>query len=244
MKEELVYGINTITGLLENKPELIKEIFCTDTNDNRKQKIVKLAAKNNIAIQKINKSRIDSWLENSNHQGIVAKIKSSGFLSEEEFFAKFNFNPKSLFLILDGIQDPQNFGAILRTANAAGVDAVIITKDNSVKITPVVRKIASGAAEITSIVQVKNLARFMKKIKQEGVWIVGTTLENSQPIYEIDLSASPVALVVGAEGTGIRDLTKQNCDFLAHIPMYGVMESLNVSVATGICLFEISRKKH
>jgi 23S rRNA (guanosine2251-2'-O)-methyltransferase len=146
-------------------------------------------------------------------------------------------------LVLDVIQDPHNFGAILRTAEAFSVDAVIITKDNSVKVTETVRKVASGAAEIIPIVEVTNLSRFLQTLKDKGVWIVGSILDiNAQSLYKLDLTM-PIALIVGSEGQGIKQLTVKNCDFLAYIPLSGSIESLNVSVATGILLAEVQRQR-
>lgn len=145
-------------------------------------------------------------------------------------------------LILDCIQDPHNLGACLRSANGAGVHAVVMPKDRSVSITEVVRRVACGAAEKTPVIQVTNLARFMKQIQEKGVWIVGTHLSASRSVFESKLTG-PLALVVGSEGEGIRRLTADTCDDLIRIPMHGSVESLNVSVATGICLFEAVRQR-
>ena len=140
------------------------------------------------------------------------------------------------------MQDPHNLGACLRTADAAGVTAVIIPRDNSVGITPVVRKVSSGAADTVPVVRVANLARTMRELQELGVWIVGTAAETEQLIYEIDLNG-PLAIVLGAEGEGMRELTRKHCDFLAKLPMLGTVSSLNVSVACGICLFEALRQR-
>jgi 23S rRNA (guanosine2251-2'-O)-methyltransferase len=147
-----------------------------------------------------------------------------------------------LLLILDCIQDPHNLGACLRSANGAGVHAVITPKDRSVSITEVVRRVACGAAEKTPLVQVTNLARTMKELQQKGVWIVGTNLSATRSVFDSKLTG-PLALVVGSEGEGIRRLTSDTCDELIRIPMHGTVESLNVSVATGICLFEAVRQR-
>ncbi len=145
-------------------------------------------------------------------------------------------------LILDCIQDPHNLGACLRSANGAGVHAVVTPKDRSVSITEVVRRVACGAAEKTPLVQVTNLARFMMELQQKGVWIVGTHLSASKSVFDSKLTG-PLALVVGSEGEGIRRLTADTCDELISIPMQGTVESLNVSVATGVCLFEAVRQR-
>lgn len=148
-----------------------------------------------------------------------------------------------LFLVLDHIQDPHNFGACLRTADAAGVQGVILTKDQSVGITPVVAKVASGAAESMPVYQVTNLARALTWLKEAGIWVVGAAGEAARTVYESDLNR-PLALVMGAEGKGLRRLTRDTCDYLVRIPMAGQVESLNVSVATGVLLFEAVRQRH
>ena len=148
-----------------------------------------------------------------------------------------------LVLVLDCVQDPHNLGACLRTADAAGVTAVILPKDKSAPITDTVSRVACGAAERLPIIRVTNLARAMEKLKELGVWLVGTADEATQSIYEIDLKG-PIGLVMGAEGAGMRRLTGERCDFLAKVPMFGKVECLNVSVATGVCLFEAVRQRH
>lgn len=145
-------------------------------------------------------------------------------------------------LILDTVQDPHNLGACLRSANAAGVHAVIIPKDKSVGITDVVKKVACGAAEVTPVFQVTNLARAIEMLKEKGIWIYGTADDAETTIYQQDFKG-PIALVMGNEGFGMRRLTRDLCDFLFKIPMYGTVECLNVSVATGVCLFEVVRQK-
>jgi 23S rRNA (guanosine2251-2'-O)-methyltransferase len=144
--------------------------------------------------------------------------------------------------VLDGIQDPHNLGACLRTAEAAGVNLVVICKDRSAGITPVVRRAASGAAETLNIIQATNLARVLRALKKHGIWLTGTSDEASDSLYATDLTG-PLALVMGNEGTGLRRLTMELCDYLVSIPMAGQVESLNVSVATGVCLYEISRQR-
>jgi 23S rRNA (guanosine2251-2'-O)-methyltransferase len=152
------------------------------------------------------------------------------------------YGSQIFFLILDGVTDPHNLGACLRSADGAGVHAVIIPKDNAVGLTPVVQKVACGAAESVPLVPVTNLTRTIKKLKSLGIWVVGTTGNAGQTIYETNLSG-PITLVMGAEGVGMRNLTTKQCDFLANIPMKGQVESLNVSVAAGICLYEIRRQR-
>jgi 23S rRNA (guanosine2251-2'-O)-methyltransferase len=147
-----------------------------------------------------------------------------------------------LLLVLDGVTDPHNLGACLRSADAAGVQAVIVPKDRSASLTPVVRKVACGAAETVPLVAVTNLARTLKQLQQRGLWVVGTAGEAQQYIYELDLKI-PTVIVMGAEGAGMRRLTRENCDYLARLPMAGGVSSLNVSVAAGVCLFEAVRQR-
>lgn len=164
-------------------------------------------------------------------------------LEEGDLAALLEEKTAPLVLVLDCIQDPHNLGACLRTADAAGVDAVILPKDKSAPITETVRRVACGAAERVPIVRVTNLARAMEKLKELGVWLVGTADEATQSIYDIDLKG-PIGIVMGAEGAGMRRLTSERCDFLTRVPMFGKVECLNVSVATGVCLFEAVRQRH
>lgn len=164
--------------------------------------------------------------------------KNTNVKTENELFDIIkNLSTPPFILILDNIQDPHNLGACLRTADAAGIDAVVAPKDRSVSLTDTVRRIACGAAEHVPLIQVTNLVRTMKELKKAGLWLVGTTDSAQECIYDIDLSG-PLALVMGSEGKGLRRLTMENCDFLAYIPMSGSVDCLNVSVATGVCLFE------
>ncbi len=174
------------------------------------------------------------------HTDFSESVKS---YDEEDVFSLFDSQDHPAFLlILDTVQDPHNLGACLRTANAAGVQAVIVPKDRSVSVTEVVRTVACGAAEKTPLVRVTNLARFLEKLKKAGVWLVGTADQAEKSLYEIDLKG-PIAFVLGSEGTGLRRLTAEKCDFLAKLPMAGSVESLNVSVATGVCLYEAVRQR-
>jgi 23S rRNA (guanosine2251-2'-O)-methyltransferase len=163
-------------------------------------------------------------------------------LEEEDVLELVRGRKDAFLLVLDGVQDPHNLGACLRTANAAGVQAVIAPKDRAVALTETARQVACGAAEITPFVQVTNLARFLSRLQEAGLWLVGTADEATQSIYQTDLKG-PLAIVMGAEGKGIRRLTAESCDFLVRIPMNGQVDCLNVSVATGVCLFEAVRQR-
>jgi 23S rRNA (guanosine2251-2'-O)-methyltransferase len=244
MNDNIVCGINTIASLMHKNPESILEIYVLDSKDNKRiLEIIDLAAANKIHVAKIRKDRLDALVNFDKHQGIAAKIQASKeytVMSLAQIITKAE--SKALILVLDGVQDPHNLGACLRTAAAAAVDAVIIPKDNSVGITPVVRKVASGGAETVPIIRVTNLVRCLEELQALGVWVVGTIPTAEQNIFDVNLTGS-VAIVLGAEGTGIRDLTLKNCDYLAKIPMQAELESLNVSVAAGICLFEAIRQR-
>lgn len=238
-----IFGINPIQQMLEHNPAKILEIWVSSAKkDMRVQKLLNQAQDQNISIQKVDPKKLDKLMEDQNHQGVIAKVKPAQILTESALKDLVHQNKNPLFLILDGVQDPHNFGACLRTADAAGVTAVIIPRDNAVGITPVVRKVASGAADIVPIVQVSNLARAMRELQDLNVWIVGTAMDCDKTIYELDLSGA-IAIVLGAEGSGMRQLTAKHCDFLANLPMLGSVESLNVSVATGICLYEAIRQR-
>jgi 23S rRNA (guanosine2251-2'-O)-methyltransferase len=187
---------------------------------------------------------LDKLSGQQKHQGVIAGFRGSNVASEGRLEAILDgIKDTPLILVLDGIQDPHNLGACLRTAEAAGVHAVVICKDRSAGITPVVRRAASGAAESLQIIQATNLARVLRTLKKRGIWLAGTSDEASGSLYAADLTG-PLALVMGSEGSGLRRLTAETCDYLVRIPMAGQVESLNVSVATGVCLYEINRQRH
>ncbi len=241
--ENLIFGINPIQQLLTHNPARIIEIYASkDKSDQRTQTLLAAAAANDISVQSIDPKKLDKWFPDQNHQGFAAKLKSAANLTEKDLASLVASCAKPLFLILDGVQDPHNLGACLRTADAAGVTAVIIPQDNAASLTPVVRKVASGAAETVALVRVSNLARAIKTIQDLGVWIVGTDGESEQSLYSLDLTGA-IGIVLGAEGTGMRQLTRKHCDYLVKLPMAGQVESLNVSVATGVCLFEAVRQR-
>jgi 23S rRNA (guanosine2251-2'-O)-methyltransferase len=177
------------------------------------------------------------------HQGIVARVVPAGPLREEDLLMRLaELSHPPLLLVLDGVQDPHNLGACLRTADAAGVDAVIVPKDRAAGLTPVARKVAAGAAETVPLVMVTNLARTLRSLKEQDVWIVGTDGDAETVHYAADLKG-PLALVLGAEGTGMRRLTRECCDLVVRLPLEGTVESLNVSVATGVVLYEALRQR-
>ncbi|MDB6096670.1 MAG: rRNA (guanosine-2-O-) -methyltransferase rlmB [Francisellaceae bacterium] len=245
----LIYGFHSLYELLSSKPNLVLEIFLNrEKDDPRRAQLENLAKEHTIPIHLINKKQLEIWFPNLNHQGIAAKIKLPDALNEHhletfltDFFPK-KYHKNPLLLILDGVQDPHNLGACLRSADAAQVSAVIIPKDNSAPLTPTVRKVSSGAIDNIPIFQINNLARVLKKLKEHGIWLMGAAGGVNSNLYEMDLKV-PTGIIMGAEQNGLRRLTKEHCDYLFSIPMLGQVESLNVSVATGIVLYEALRQR-
>lgn len=245
--EELVFGIHAINALISSAPERFIEIWLLKgREDDRIMPIVNLARKYGISVQMVQRKFLDEKSEGEQHQGVVARVKPGKIFTENDLDDIIAAAEKKeippFILILDGVTDPHNLGACLRNADAAGVQAIVVPKDNAARLTPTVRKVAVGAAEFVPLVQVTNLARTMKHLQEQGVWIVGTAGETDTCLYDIKL-AGPIALVMGAEGKGMRRLTRENCDQLVKLPMAGSVSSLNVSVATGICLFEMVRQR-
>jgi 23S rRNA (guanosine2251-2'-O)-methyltransferase len=242
-ESQWVYGIHAVAALLQRQPNRIESLLLQQgRNDQRIQDIQKHAEQLGINCKVLSRDDLDKQVD-GNHQGVVALTKPAQTLRERDLTELLDsLEHQPLLLILDGVTDPHNLGACLRTADAAGVDAVIAPKDNSAPLNGTVRKVACGAAEVVPYIQVTNLVRTMKDIQQRGIWISGTAGEAEQSVYDAELTGA-VALVMGAEGKGMRRLTRENCDFLVKLPMAGSVSSLNVSVATGICLFEAVRQR-
>jgi 23S rRNA (guanosine2251-2'-O)-methyltransferase len=210
--------------------------------DKRLQEVLSLARGSNIRVQQRPRTELDGMVE-GRHQGVIALVEPAHEFHEKDLPDLIAAaGSKALVLILDGVTDPHNLGACLRSADAAGVTVVVAPRDNSVGLGATVSKVACGAAEVVPFIQVTNLARSLQQMQQAGVWIVGMAGEAESSLYERDLRG-PVALVMGAEGQGMRRLTRENCDYLAKLPMAGSVSSLNVSVATGVCLFEVVRQR-
>jgi len=243
-KSSIVFGLHAVESLIENYPERIVRLHVQrDKQDKKIASVLSLAKTNHIAIDHISRQELDRLTHNANHQGIAALTVQSRNYSEADLSAILaSLTVPPFLLILDGVQDPHNLGACFRSADAAGVHIIIAPKDKAVGITPVVSKVASGATETVPFVQVTNLARTLEFLKEQGIWIYGAAAEATQTIYQTDLKG-PLALVLGAEGSGLRRLTRDHCDALVNIPMFGSVESLNVSVATGIMLFEAVRQR-
>lgn len=244
MSNQYTFGMHAVTALIKKHPERIIKIFIAhERGDKKIDALLKQAKKEQLSVMKVSREELDKLSENGNHQGVVAHCKKVKTFDEDDLFALLDdLDEPAFLLLLDGVTDPHNLGACLRSADAAGVHAVIAPKDKAASITPAVSKVACGAAEVIPFVQVTNLARTMDKLKDQGVWVYGAAGEADASIYQTDLKGS-VALVLGAEGEGLRRLTREKCDSLLKIPMSGSVSSLNVSVATGVMLFEVVRQR-
>lgn len=243
-KLEPVYGLHAVQALLKSAPQRVNEILVLQgRQDQRLQKVLAMAAGSDIKVREAGRKELDKLVDGNNHQGVIA-MSFPGELHDEKYLYQLleELTGPAFLLVLDGVTDPHNLGACLRTAEAAGVHAVIAPKDNSAGLTPIARKVSCGAAEVLPYIPVTNLARCLRKLQELGVWLIGTAGEAEKSVYQQDLTG-PIALVMGAEGPGMRRLTRECCDGLVNIPMAGEVSSLNVSVATGVCLFEAVRQR-
>lgn len=243
-KNEIIYGMHAVDALLEKQPERVIEVYVLKgRDDERLNAVIAKANEWGVSVQYMQRKALDEKSDGEQHQGIIARVKATKVLTDNDLDACIdNLDVPPFLLILDGVTDPHNLGACLRSADAAGVHAVIIPKDNSASLTPIVRKVACGAAESVPLIHVTNLARTMRSLQDKGIWIYGTAGEATQNIYNCKLEGG-MALAMGAEGKGLRRLTREHCDELIKLPMAGAVSSLNVSVATGICLFEVVRQR-
>ena len=241
---EYLYGIHAIKSFLANSPERIIEVMALKgREDQRLQPVLQEIQRLGIAVQFANRQTLDKKANGEVHQGIMARIQPQKELNENDLDAILAQHSAPLLLVLDGVTDPHNLGACLRTADAAGVHAVIVPKDKSAQLTSIARKVACGAAETVPLIRVTNLARTLRDLQQNhNIWVIGTAGEATETLYQSKLTGA-LALVMGAEGEGMRRLTREHCDQLVSIPMAGSVSSLNVSVATGVCLFEIVRQR-
>lgn len=243
MSNEFIYGIHAVKAVLEREPERFIEAFVLKgRQDDRLMPILNDLQVCGVSIQQMTRKTLDDKARGANHQGIMARVKPAKQLNENDLDDILAQHESPLLLVLDGVTDPHNLGACLRNADAAGVAAVIVPKDKSANITATVSKVACGAAETVPLVRVTNLARTMRALQEQGVWFVGTAGEATHDIYQAKLTGS-LAIVMGAEGDGMRRLTRETCDDLIKIPMAGSVSSLNVSVASGVCLFEAVRQR-
>ncbi|MGK2915818.1 MAG: 23S rRNA (guanosine(2251)-2'-O)-methyltransferase RlmB [Porticoccaceae bacterium] len=242
---EWLFGLHTVQALLKTEAERIRELrFLRGRADQRLQKIRSQADHLDISWQWATRAELDALAATGNHQGVAALCKAGGDVRDEHYLWALleQLREPPLLLVLDGVTDPHNLGACLRTADAAGVHAVIVPKDGSAGLTPTARKVASGAADAVPLVVVTNLARTLRELRQRGLWVVGAAGEAERMIYQVDLRG-PLVLALGAEDKGLRRLTREHCDSLVKVPMHGVVASLNVSVAAGVCLFEAVRQR-
>lgn len=243
MSEEFVFGWHAVEAVLKREPERLQQVWIqTGRQDKRVKTITDTLEELGVRWAVVHRRELDERVGGV-HQGVVAAVSKSREWSEDDLLAQLAASDKPPFLlVLDGVTDPHNLGACMRTCDAVGVQAVIVPKDKSASLTPVARKVACGAAETVPFVRVTNLARFLRTLQDQGVWLVGTAGEAKATLYQADFKG-PIALVMGAEGKGMRRLTREHCDQLINIPMLGHVDSLNVSVATGVCLYEALRQR-
>ena len=243
-KRNFVYGLHAINAVLERAPERVLELWLAQPRDDARSRDLRERAQTaGLRVQSVAAEALAKLVGDVAHQGAVAAVRPLKAWDEHDLLESLSQAAADpLLLILDGVTDPHNLGACLRTADAAGVHAVLIPKDRAATVDGVVRKVAAGAAEFVPVASVTNLARSIDLLKERGIWVVGTDGEAPQTLYGADLKR-PLALVLGAEGAGMRRLTRERCDFLVRIPMAGQVESLNVSVAAGVALFEARRQR-
>ena len=239
-----VFGMHAVTALLRKEPELVKSLWVEQSRrDQRGRELLGMAKAHGLKVERVERQVLDTLVGVVKHQGVVAESQNQAAMDEKSFLAWLDKSDAAPFLlILDGVQDPHNLGACLRTADAVGVQAIIAPRDNACGLTATVRKVACGAAESVPFVQVTNLARFLRTLQDKGVFLIGTAAEAEISLYQADLRG-PVGLVLGAEGKGMRRLTREHCDTLVSLPMVGQVESLNVSVSAGVLLYEALRQR-
>ena len=242
-RADTVYGVHAVRVMLERHPARVRTVLLAERRENtRVRAIVELAQRHRVAVERVAMAALRQLLGDVAHQGVAAAIDPLPPWSEDELLSALSDKPAPLLLALDGVQDPHNLGACLRTADACGVLAVIVPRDRAAQLTPTARKVAVGAAETTPLAVVTNLARTLKLLKDAGLWVVGADAAGEKPAHAVDLTG-PVVLVLGAEGAGLRHLTQQHCDYLVRLPQLGAVESLNVSVAAGMLLYETIRQR-
>lgn len=244
-QNDWIAGIHAVEAFLERNAERIKQVWVQQgwEKNQRLAKLLMLIKKQGLRPQVSDRKVLDARCEGFRHQGIVIEVQAGRTLDESDLLRDFEaLQHAAFYLVLDTVQDPHNLGACLRSANACGCDGLIIPADKSVSVNATVRKVASGAAEYTPVYVVKNLARALEMIKDKGVWITGTAADTDETLYDIDFKGHS-AIVIGAEGTGLRRLTKEHCDYLVKIPMVGQVESLNASVAAGVMMYEVLRQR-
>jgi 23S rRNA (guanosine2251-2'-O)-methyltransferase len=240
---ELLYGLHAVRVMLQRHPERVGGLRLAERRDDpRAQQIEELARRHGVRVERIGAQQLKQLVGEAAHQGVLAEIVPLPPWTEEQLLGALENAQAPLLLALDGVQDPHNLGACLRTADACGAVAVIVPRDRAAQLNATVRKVAAGAAETTPVVAVTNLARSLKLLKEAGVWVVGADAQAQLTAQQVDLKG-PVVLVLGSEGSGLRQLTRTHCDFLVRLPQLGAIESLNVSVAAGMLLYEAVRQR-
>ena len=244
LRRNFVYGMHAVRALIDRAPERVLELWLAEPRDDARARDLKQAAVSvGLRVQMVGADGLSKLVGEVAHQGAVASVRALRAWDEEDLIRALDaLDEDPLLLVLDGITDPHNLGACLRTADAAGVHAVVIPRDRAATVDGTVRKVAAGAAEFVPVASVTNLARTLDMLKGRNIWVVGTDGDAAQSVYGVRLTGA-LALVLGAEGGGMRRLTRERCDFLARIPMAGWVQSLNVSVAAGVALFEARRQR-
>lgn len=240
----VVYGLHAVASLLASEPGVVDRLLVSAASDRRLARVIEQAQVAGVTVAQVSRRELDQMLPAARHQGVVAQVQSGRCALPERALPDFlhALEEPAFLLVLDGVQDPHNLGACLRSADAAGVHAVIMPKDRAAGITPVVHKVACGAVQSMPVFTVTNLARTLRTLRDAGIWLFGASDDAEQDLYAADLQG-PIALVLGGEGSGLRRLTRELCDHMVSIPMAGTVESLNVSVAAGVLLFEALRQR-
>lgn len=243
-KSDLICGLHAVRTALQRNPKHVDAIWLNEQRDDRRAaEIVQAARVAGVKLRRVPPAHLDQLVGDSHHQGVVGRLRSTPMLDEhdlEAFLAGLNETP--LLLVLDGVQDPRNLGACLRSADAAGVHAVVLPRDRTASVTASVHQVAGGAAVTVPVFQVANLSRALRRLKDAGIWLAGASPDGDTGLYEADLRG-PLAVVIGGEAKGLRRLTREHCDVLMRIPMRGVTPSLNLSVAAAVFLYEVLRQR-
>jgi 23S rRNA (guanosine2251-2'-O)-methyltransferase len=240
---QTIYGLHAVHAMLERHPQRVLGVRLAEhRGDARARAIEELAQRNQVTLRRVDNHLLREQLGDVAHQGVAAEVVPLAPWDEDQLLTALTEVQAPLLLALDGVQDPHNLGACLRSADACGALAVIVPRDRAAQLSPAVRKVAAGAAESTPVVAVTNLVRTLKLLKEASLWVVGADAAAGKEAREVDLRGG-VVLVLGSEGTGLRHLTQQNCDFLVRLPQLGAVESLNVSVAAGMLLYEAVRQR-
>ncbi|MGD9597750.1 MAG: 23S rRNA (guanosine(2251)-2'-O)-methyltransferase RlmB [Steroidobacteraceae bacterium] len=240
---ERLHGLHAVRAVLTRAPARVVQLHVAAHRDDRRvAEVEALARSAGVAMRRVDSQVLAKLAGDVAHQGVVAEVRPMAPWTEGDLLAALRDATAPIVLALDGVQDPHNLGACLRTADACGALAVVVPKDRAAQVNATVRKVAAGAAETTPVVAVTNLARTLKLLKEAGLWVVGAAGDADRLASATDLTG-PLVLVMGAEGSGLRELTRRNCDFLVRLPQVGAVESLNVSVATGMLLYEVTRQR-